>query len=113
MTDSFVLALYTVSLATFVQAVSSFDADSLAKPEVLSARMTTHSHQHHQRKQTTMTSHHAHKSKPLDLPLNLIWMNLNTGVDNGGPPPNGPAKIFFVKIEGLSTMKLGPRSPSS
>ena len=33
---------------------SSFDADSLAKPEVLSSRMTTH--QHRQRKQTKLTS---------------------------------------------------------
>jgi len=37
-----------------------------------------------------------------------------TGVDRGGQPPNGGAKKnFFVKIEGLSTIKLGPRPPSS
>ena len=34
---------------------SSFDADSLAKPEALSSRKA--SHQHHQRKRTTMMSH--------------------------------------------------------
>jgi len=34
---------------------SSFDANSLAKPEVLRSKMT--SHRHHQRKQTTVTSH--------------------------------------------------------
>jgi len=42
-----------------------------------------------------------------------------TGVDKGGPggpglpPMAGQKRIFLVKIEGLSTMKLGPRPPSS
>jgi len=39
-----------------------------------------------------------------------------SGVDKegaqGAQAPNGRA-IFFVKIEGLSTIKLGPRPPSS
>jgi len=41
---------------------SSFDADPLAKPEVLSSRMT--SHQHHRRKQTTMMPHSTTNTNP-------------------------------------------------
>ena len=41
---------------------SSFDADSLAKPEMLSSKTT--SHQHHQRKQTTMTFHWTTPTNP-------------------------------------------------
>ena len=52
---------------------------------------------------------------------NLILYNVQEPIVNhwrrqGGAqaPPNGRAKkIFFVKIEGLWTIKLGPRPPSS
>ena len=66
---------------------SSFDADSLAKPEMLSSRITSHQYQQHQ--QTTMTSHSTTFTNPdhsicqwirsgFIMNLNLDSVRLNT-----------------------------------